>query len=365
MRSIFYPLLVAWRAPRLTWAAVAMLLSLAQTGAFGQTLNSSRYPKNKVIATVSVGSGPSQLVIGRKNDFVYVADTISGTISVINTATNRVAFTFAAGSKPADLALAADGATLYVVNATSPGTVSVFVASTGALIRAVAVGTQPSSLAISPDGTQVYVANSGDGTISIIDTATNQVLSPPIQIGGYPAAVAFAPNGNYAFVSNDGGVGYLSLIDVPTQTVLTSKGGEIYQPQYVTISPDGGKVYLTDIANYLAVIDAVTTRVTKAIWLGTLVSVPGSSNNTYLGRPAITPDGQYLYVPVMRVPDNDGKTVVMIETDTEKVAGQAITVGALPSAIAVAPNGARAYVVNQADNTVSVIDITLQLIGGE
>lgn len=365
MKSIFYSLLVVRQASRLAGVTCAILFSLPQTGVSGQTFSPSRYPKNQVIATVGVGSEPTQLVIGKKNDFVYVANTMSGTITVINTGTNRVAFTFAAGSTPADLALTPDGATLYVMNATTSGKVSVFAAATGALIQTVAVGTQPSSLVISPNGTQVYVTNSGDGSISIIDTATNQVLTSPIQVGGYLVAVAFAPGGKYAYVSNDGGAGYLSLIDVLGQTVLTSTGGEICEPGFVTISTDGQKVYLTDCANYLAVIDAATARVTKAIWLGTPVSAPGSNNNTYLGRSAITPDGHYLYVPIIRVPDDDGTTVVMIETDTEKVAGQPITVGGLPSAVAVAPTGARAYVANQADNTVSIIDITLQSIGGE
>ncbi len=49
----------------------------------------------------------------------------------------------------------------------------------------------------------------------------------------------------------------------------------------------------------------------------------------------------------------------MIDTKTNKVVGNPITVGAQPWMIAISSNAKRAYVTNYADGTVSVIDIAL------
>src|SRR5271168_5377061 len=70
----------------------------------------------------ATGSGP----------FAYVANEISNTVSVIDTATNTVS-------------------------------------------AIVGVGSGPLGVAITPDGTKAYVANAGSNTVGVIDTATNTV----------------------------------------------------------------------------------------------------------------------------------------------------------------------------------------------
>ncbi|HEX3963594.1 MAG TPA: YncE family protein, partial [Trebonia sp.] len=64
---------------------------------------------------------------------------------------------------------------------------------------------------------------------------------------------------------------------------------------------------------------------------------------------AITPDGATAYVV-----SYDSGTVTPISTRTNK-AGRAIPVGAYPEAIAITPNGATAYVVNASSDTVTPI----------
>ncbi len=92
------------------------------------------------------------------------------------------------------------------------------------------------------------------------------------------------------------------------------------------------------------------------------VSVIDTTTNTSLGTSisvgatpraiAITPDGDRAYV--VNVGDSD-VSVIDIATNT-KLASD-IEVGALPKAIAIAPDGERAYVANDGDGDVSVIDI--------
>ena len=80
--------------------------------------------------------------------------------------------------------------------------------------------------------------------------------------------------------------------------------------------------------------------------LGTSISVGATSRAI-----AITPDGDRAYV--VNVGDND-VSVIDIVTNTRLASD--IEVGALPKAIAISPDGERAYVVNDGDGDVSVID---------
>lgn len=72
---------------------------------------------------------------------------------------------------------------------------------------------------------------------------------------------------------------------------------------------------------------------------------------------AITPDGSRAYVPNSGPPlDPAADTVSVIATATNSAVGSPITVGNLPRSIAITPDGSHAYVPNLGSNNVSVID---------
>jgi YVTN family beta-propeller protein len=102
----------------------------------------------------------------------------------------------------------------------------------------------------------------------------------------------------------------------------------------------GHTLYVTDDQDTV-VLDTKTKKVVKTL----PAEFPTGS--------AITPDGTYLYIP------SEPYVVTMIDTTTYKVV-DSILVGRGPSAVAIAPNGLRAYVTNSTDGTVSVIDISTQ-----
>src|SRR5262249_38108973 len=74
---------------------------------------------------IKVGSHPSALALNPLSDELYVADTDSDTITVIDTAQKKVVRTFSdrpfngasIGASPNGLAVSPDGRTLYVANA--------------------------------------------------------------------------------------------------------------------------------------------------------------------------------------------------------------------------------------------------------
>ena len=66
---------------------------------------------------ISVGSAPQQIAVSPDRTRIYVTNQNSNSVSVINTATNAIdGAAIAVGSKPAGVALSADGSTLYVAN---------------------------------------------------------------------------------------------------------------------------------------------------------------------------------------------------------------------------------------------------------
>ena len=93
---------------------------------------------------------------------------------VVDTAANKVLTKVAVGDAPVDVALNTTAGRAYVVN--SSGTVSVINTATNTVVGGpIAVGAQPTGVAVSGDGTRVYVAN-GDDTVSVIDTASDTVV---------------------------------------------------------------------------------------------------------------------------------------------------------------------------------------------
>ena len=91
------------------------------------------------------------------------------------------------------MAITPDGTKAYVVNGNS-GTVSVIDTATNTVGATVTVGTAPYGVAITPDGTSAYVTNDGSNTVSVIDTATNTV-SATVTVGTLPTGWPSPPTG--------------------------------------------------------------------------------------------------------------------------------------------------------------------------
>jgi YVTN family beta-propeller protein len=57
----------------------------------------------------------------------------------------------------------------------------------------ITVGSGPNAIAITPNGQTVYVVNSGSGSVTPIDTATN-TAGAPITVGSSPEGIAITPD---------------------------------------------------------------------------------------------------------------------------------------------------------------------------
>jgi YVTN family beta-propeller protein len=279
----------------------------------------------------------------------YVANSSSGNVSVIDTASGEVVGEpIDVGSTPGGIAITPDGRHAYVANFGSDSVSVIDTSSNLTVGNPILVGDGPRGVAITPDGKRAYVANQESGTVSVIDTTSDEVVGDPIAVGARPQGVAIAPSGGRVYVANSDSDS-VSVIDTSSNLTVGDPIAVGSQPLAIAIAPDGKRVYVTSLSsNSVSVIDTDTESV---------IAIPFSS---YLIGIAITPDGGHAYVA------NWGPgTVSVIDTTSDEVVGDPIAVGSLAFGVAMAPDGGRAYVANEGSDNVSVIDTSSNLTVGD
>jgi YVTN family beta-propeller protein len=156
---------------------------------------------NRKLAEVPVQQEPSGAVFMPDGSKAYVANTVSGTVSMIRT----------------NLANGAIAKPLHIT-----------------------VGTEPAALVLTPNGKKLYVANTRSNTVSVIDTATDTVVKTIVGVGFEPRGLAVTNNGDASdtdetlyvtqFLSlpiagkidgaDDAKAGHVTVINTGTDTVV-------------------------------------------------------------------------------------------------------------------------------------------------
>ncbi len=162
------------------------------------------HPTDAQAAGVSRFVGPTSsqpLSITADNAFLAVANADKNSVSVFDLRRdkNKKIKEVTVQTEPSSVAFLPNGSKLYVANTVS-GTVSVIGTDLpnrlfGTPVQ-ITVGTEPSALVLSPNGSKLYVANARSNTISIIDTATDTVIKTLTGAGLEPRGLAITNNGD-------------------------------------------------------------------------------------------------------------------------------------------------------------------------
>ncbi len=286
---------------------------------------------------VQVGGLPLQVTIDPKTKTAYVANEVSSTVSVINTAT---------------------------CNGTN---------QSGCPQRApaLAIGVNPVGMDIDPKTHTLYTSSLDTNRVWVLDASTCNGMNtsgctkfaPTTTVGAGPVAVADNPHNKTVYVANQI-ANTVSVIDATVcnkdhlggcnQTWPTINVGNV--PRFIGINKVTNTIYVSNNGdNTLSVIDGATCNRKKTS--GCAQSQPTTPVGIFPQQVAVDERTNTIYV-VNQV-DN---TVSVINGDVcnaGNVSGcnqswPTVAVGASPQALAVNPNNHTVYVANTDDNTVSV-----------
>jgi YVTN family beta-propeller protein len=183
--------------------------------------------------------------------------------SITPTVPADVSGTVEVGAQPYGIALDAAAGRMYVSNYGS-GSVSVVDVATNAVVATVPVGRAPGALALNTVTRRLYVSNGDDATVSVIDTTSNTVVTT-IAAGGLGVAVDESTNRVYAAAGT-----MLAVIDGATNAVVATREAPLYGTWWaIGVNPKLQRLYVTDIASHrLDVLDARDLRVVTSLETG-------------------------------------------------------------------------------------------------
>jgi YVTN family beta-propeller protein len=219
-------------------------VTLAGTGAVGDTVIPVELPAGRVLKPIKVGGGPQGIAITPSGRFAYVAD--AGAIVTGQTGPLGTTVT------PIDL-------------------------TTRRALAPITVGNGPVAVAIAPGGAAAYVANLDSESVSPINLSTNRA-GAPIAVDGGPLALAIVASGgggsagSTAYVVNGpagSGAGRLGNNVTPIRLSTGVAGRPIRVPrgpQEIAVTPDGTTAWVTSLdADLLTPINLATDRRGPAI----------------------------------------------------------------------------------------------------
>jgi YVTN family beta-propeller protein len=271
MRLPFPPTYMGVLAPRTTPVCnPGMAETLVAAEPSNNTVAFMSFCPATVTARVKVGQQPSAAKATPDRTQIWVANSASASISIIDVASKKVVGTInlpplngAFPAQPNNIAFLPDGSLAYVTDHDdqSGSTVYVIDVATQAVVQQIGVGNFPSAMAVSPDGSQIWIPCRADNNVYVIDTLTNTVITviPNISL---PTGITFNPTGTIVYVAEGNPVGgVVDVIDPGTFTVLnTIPVGDL--PHVVKMSPTGHHLFVTNLAsNSISVINPANDTV--------------------------------------------------------------------------------------------------------
>ena len=211
------------------------------------------------VSQSTVGLVPVHAALAQKGSLVYVANSHDDTVSEFGPSSPAPVTTISlpAGSAPSFVATT-ESATVYVANSGS-GTVAAISTASNVLTNAIPVGVNPVTMAELPNGQKLYVANKGNGggngSVSSVNTI-DKIPNPPVS-GTWisPVWVVARSDGQRVYVL-DSGTGNVSAIDTSTDNVIKNVAVGV-GADFMLYDPNLDRLYVTNPAtNQVIVLDA-------------------------------------------------------------------------------------------------------------
>ncbi len=297
---------------------------------------------------------------------IYVTNSASDTIDVIDPATNKVVQVIRGIELPHGIAFSPDGTRIYISNE-AESVLDVVDRKSGEILSKVPLSARPNNLAITKDGSLVLVGiRTQPGVLDVIDTSSLQRIKS-IPVDGSVHNVYVTPDGKYA-VSGSIENKAATVIDLLSQQMAWEvKFDRPVRPMAFETNPDGStsRIFVQlSVFNGFAVVDfakrAEVARIKLPDHPGGFGIAEGRAGTPSHGI-SVAPDGKSLWVN-----STLANAVFKYSLPGLKLIGYArlpevhrlenAPTGAVPEWITFSPDSKRIYVSDSAARLVSVID---------
>lgn len=190
------------------------------------------------VATVPVDLQPYALSLDENAHRLYVANYSSDNVSVIDTGTNEVVGAIPLGMIPSALEANESAGRVYVASASTD---SVYVVEGTRVVKEISVGRHPIDLARDEQSNRLLVANMADRTLSIIDESDFSVrATQPITRFLTTVAVDLARGRVFA---GDVVLDLKTLSPINSLTMQGNTIGSQIAPDWVRVNPNNNRIY--------------------------------------------------------------------------------------------------------------------------
>ncbi len=305
------------------------------------------------IAEIAVGGQPNDVAFSPDGRRAYVSNRLDDSVSVVDAEARAVLATVAVGDEPHGLVTDRSGALLYVLNS---ATDDISVVDTKKLLelRRLPASRNPWSLALSPDGEVILATNTlsrlvpfrtpSVSEITVIDARSGRIADRyPVPETNLLQGVAWHPSGEFACFTLNRTKNLVPMTRILQGWTITNGLGIAWKDGRVDqVLLDEPNAYFADASDVAFTPDGRHALVSSQ---GTdRVAIVDVERLLALLREASPRERAEV------IPNHLGKSSEFIVKYVET--------GSAPRGIAVTPDGATAFVANQIDDSLTVIDMT-------
>jgi YVTN family beta-propeller protein len=322
---------------------------------------------------------PVALVLADDGKWLFVANQRSGSISVIDTAALRPVAEVEVGRRLADLTTAARGSRLLAVDEEA-GELVLLIRKGTAIEPAgrFKVGASPVSVQAAGDGSRCFVALLWSQQLAILEPTAKEPHVQSVRLPFAPRRQLLVRDATKLFVADSFG-GHFAVVDVPRGDVESVRELPAHNIRGLALAPDGEHLLMAhqmlssqasstfDDIHWGNLLTNNLRTLVLTVMLAPKADPLDHGRLDYLGEVgrgagdpagiAVTPDGTVIVAlaglgEIALGPDSHG-------------GWQRLAVGRRPTAVAVSPDGRRAYVANTFADSISVVDLKARKVEEE
>lgn len=217
------------------------------------------------VATIAVGNGPTNAFYDPLNHLVYVTNVYSNNVSIINVTTETVVSTLNVSAGPNDVALDPTTGRLFIVDWYSSN-FTVIDGGNNAIVGNFSLGAnvEPGTITFDSANGEFYVTDYLTNNVTVIDAST-LALVKNVTVGSGPYGIEYDPGNGMIYVSNDA-TSFVSVIDGANNTVISTLSvGPT--PSGIAYDAQNGQLYVAACPG-LSLVDGSTNTVTSTLAVG-------------------------------------------------------------------------------------------------